>query len=85
MIWGEETPGRTDEFEARALPRAKRLDPDHALQISVGAQSPEADPTRESGGSAEAEASAGRSAWRRRLSPTHRRAVRTFFAPAKDG
>ena len=80
MIWGEETKGRVDQFEARALPGAERLDLDSAQLLGVSATSPRVDAEGEAAGLADVEASLGKSSWRRRLAPRHREAVREFFS-----
>jgi hypothetical protein len=79
MIWGEETAGRTDQFEAKVLPRAGYEDSEHSFLLGVGSTQPETAVQAEAGGLTNVEASAGKTAWRRRLSPKHRRAVGTFF------
>ena len=82
MIWGEETPGRTDQFEAKVLEGAKYLDAEHTAVLGVGAVSPEVDPKAEGSSSVSPVAGAdARRAWRRRLAPKHRDAVRQFFSP----
>ena len=80
LIWGEETPGRTEDFEAETLAEAKYEDPEQSQIIGVGAGAPEVEARGESGGAAGVAASSGSAAWRRRLSPHHRRAVGSFFA-----
>ena len=84
LTWGEETPGRTDLFEAKSLPAARHADPERTAVFSVGATAPNVNPVAEGAGSQDVEGSTGRSAWRRRLSPSHRRAVKTFFGPPQD-
>ncbi len=81
MIWGEETPGDTSRFDAKELPDARYADPEHSGIVGIGATSPPVDPTAEAPGSGAIEASGGRSAWRRRLAPHHRDAVRSWFGP----
>jgi hypothetical protein len=80
MIWGEETPGRVDQFEARALPSAERLDLETAELVGVSATSPREDARGEAAGLVDVDASLGDSSWRRRLAPRHREAVREFFS-----
>lgn len=82
LTWGEETPGRTDQFEARALDPARNLDLEHSMLLGIGAGAPDVAPQAESAGDGAIQASAGSSAWRRRLAPRHREAVKDFFAPA---
>jgi hypothetical protein len=74
-----ETPGRTDQFEAKELDPAQWLDAESTAIVGVGAAAPTADPTAQAGGLVESEASAGRAAWRRRVAPHHRDAVLSFF------
>jgi hypothetical protein len=80
LIWGEETAGRTDEFEAQMLEEARYADPENSRIVGVGSTAPEVEVQPEAAGSAEVGASTGSAAWRRRLSPHHRRAVGSFFA-----
>ena len=80
MIWGEESLGDTERFEVKALDPAEFADVEHMALTGVGAANPEAAPVAEGAGFVEVEGSSGGSAWRRRLSPHHRRAVGTFFA-----
>lgn len=79
MTWGEETAGSTDRFEAKALPGAQYRDPDHSTIVGVGAAAPTVEPTAETGGLVDVAASGGRTAWKRRLAPHHRRAIQTYF------
>lgn len=81
MTWGEETPGETDPFESKTLPDARYADPEHTGIVGIGAAAPPVDPQAEAPGSGAIEASGGQSAWRRRLAPQHRDAVRTWFGP----
>ena len=81
MIWGEESQGDTERFEARTLDPAEYADLENSGVLGVDATTPEVDPTAEGAGLVEVEGSGGGTAWRRRLSPRHRRAVRTFFDP----
>jgi hypothetical protein len=78
-----ETPGRTDQFEARALDPAEWLDPESTAIIGVGATAPAALPAGEAGGLVETRASAGNAAWKRRVAPHHRDAVQSFFGGGK--
>lgn len=79
MIWGDESPGRTDQFGAEVLPQARLKDLESSNLLGIGSAAPEVDARGESAGLSEVGASAGKTAWRRRLSPKHRRAVGTFF------
>jgi hypothetical protein len=80
LIWGEETAGRTDDFEAKTLTGAKYEDPEQSKVIGVGASAPDVEARGEGAGTAGVTASTGSAAWHRRLSPHHRRAVGSFFA-----
>lgn len=85
MIWGEETPGRSDLFAVETLRGARYRDEDHTLQFGVGATAPAEDVHEEGVGAAEGLPSAdGGAAWRRRLAPRHRSAVREFFGPGHE-
>jgi hypothetical protein len=84
MLWGEESVGRTEDFEARKLDDARYLDSDQSGLLGVSATAPEIKAEDESAGLVDVEASGGGSAWRRRLAPRHRGAVKTFFAPAES-
>src|SRR5262245_17466421 len=85
MIWGSESPGRTEAFEPRQLPSAPQLDASQSTLLGVTAAEPQADPTAEAAGLRDTESAAARSAWRRRLAPAHREAVKRFFAPPGGG
>jgi len=78
-----ETPGRTDEFEAKELDPAEWLDPESTAIVGVGATSPSVDPRAQGGGLVETKASAGKAAWKRRVAPHHRDAVQSFFGGGK--
>lgn len=81
MTWGEESSGDTSKFEAQALPDARYADPENSEIVGLGAAAPTVDPQAEAPGAGAIEASGGQSAWRRRLAPNHREAVRTWFGP----
>lgn len=81
LTWGEESKGRTDQFEAKALDPAQSLDLEHSALLGVGAGAPNVAPEAESAGGADVQGSTGKSAWRRRLAPHHRQAVKDFFTP----
>lgn len=81
MIWGEESPGREGEFTSEQLPDARVLDAEATHVLGVGAVAPVVDPTAGGAGLVDVEVSGGASAWKRRLSPRHRGAVRSFFSP----
>jgi len=78
MIWGDESPELAREL-ARALPKAEARDLDESAVLGVGRAAPTVEAAGESGGRVDGDASLGKAAWRRRLSPRHRSAVRSFF------
>lgn len=84
LNFSDETPGRTDQFEAKQLPDASYLDPQSTAIVGIGGARPEAQPQAEGGGSVETQTSAGKSAWKRRLAPHHREAVQEFFGGKKE-
>jgi len=79
MIWGDESPGQSDQFDAKLLPKARLKDLESSNLLGIGAGAPEVDANAEGAGRVDVEASTGKTAWRRRLSPKHRRAVGSFF------
>lgn len=85
LIWGEESPGRTDQFTPKQLPGARAFDPEHSLPVGTSAAAPTVEPQAEGAGTQASAAAVARSAWRRRLAPSHREAVKKFFAPSDGG
>jgi hypothetical protein len=85
MTWGTEAQGDTDRFESKALPDAQYRDAEHSAVIGVGATTPTVEPIAEGAGNADVDVSTGRAAWKRRLAPHHREAVKTFFTPERAG
>ena len=83
MIWGDESEGRSDEFDAHKLDAAEYLDMQSSGTMGVSATAPEAEFADESAGLIEVEASGGGSAWRRRVAPRLRGAVKSFFPAAE--
>ncbi|MFN0205885.1 MAG: hypothetical protein ACKVS6_06180 [Planctomycetota bacterium] len=79
MLWGKETEGRTDQFEAKALPPSSELDLQNNQMIGLSASTPQAKPESESGGNVNVDGSTGKTSWRRRLAPHHRDAVKNYF------
>ena len=77
MSWGEESAGHAQKMEL--LPSARVLDVESLHLFGVGATAPEIQAIGEGSGSAPVQTSSGQSTTRRRLSPRHRRAVKTFF------
>jgi hypothetical protein len=82
MTWGEESQGQLDQFEAKVLDPAHSLDVENSAVLGVGAAAPTVEPVAEGAGNADVAVSTGKSAWRRRLAPHHRDAVKGFFTPA---
>ena len=80
MTWGDETEGDTSKFDVEVLPPAAVEDIEASGILGVGRGAPEVNPSAEGAGSATVEGSVGNAAWKRRLSPSHRQAVRTFFS-----
>ncbi len=79
MIWGEESQGRSEDFAAEVLPSARFMDMENTRLLGIGSAAPEVNAIPESSGNAAVSASSGKTAWRRRLSPHHRKAVGSFF------
>ena len=77
------TDGTTDPFEAKELPEAEYLDQDSTAVVGVGAAQPSVDPTGGASGLIDTQASTGSTAWKRRVAPRHREAVRGFFDSRK--
>lgn len=84
LTWRDEVSGRTDSFDAEQLPDASVLDSESTGVVGVAATSPTVEPSAEGAGAVDVRASAGRSAWKRRLAPRHREAVQGFFGGGKD-
>src|SRR5689334_23570908 len=81
MVWGRESQGDSERFEAKALPSAQFPDADHSAVLGIGAAAPTVEPVAEAAGLSNVSVSTGKSAWKRRLAPHHREAVKTFFTP----
>lgn len=79
MTWGDEGSGDTSQLKTELLPDSEMLDFEHSEILGVGAANPELMNEHEGGGLQSVGPSSGKTAWRRRLSPHHRRAVKTFF------
>ena len=82
LNFGDETEGATDKFDIEVLPAAGIEDMEASTILGVGRGAPTVEPTAEGAGSGNAKGSVGKAAWKRRLSPSHRDAVRTFFTPS---
>lgn len=77
------TDGATDPFEAKELPQAEYLDQESTAVVGVGAADPTVDPSGTGSGLVDTQASTGKTAWKRRVAPRHREAVRGFFGGDK--
>jgi len=84
LLWGDESVGDRDRFETKLLPPTQFLDLESSARVGLGADVPEVAPVGEGAGLVDVEGSAGKAAWRRRLSPRHRHAVSTFFSSSED-
>ncbi len=83
MSWGEEAAGRSEDFKAESLDPAKFLDAESTGVLGIGATSPTVNAQGEASGVATVQASSGEGAWKRRLAPHHREAVKQFFSGPK--
>lgn len=83
MTWGEESPGSTDRFDVKPLPPSGERNPSESAALGVTISDPEASPEHEAAGLLDTQASAGKVAWRRRLAPRHRDAVKSYFTEPK--
>lgn len=82
VLWGDESaPG---QFEAQLLPPSAFPDLEHSAKLGESIDVPEVAPTGEGAGLADVQGSTGEAAWRRRLSPRHRKAVQEFFSHGED-
>jgi hypothetical protein len=84
LTYGQEAPGRTDQFQPEQLPDARVLDSESTAIVGIGATSPTVEPSAQASGLVEVEASTGKGAWKRRLAPHHREAVQGFFGGDKE-
>jgi hypothetical protein len=80
MSFGDETGLQSDAFEPEVLGGDTFIDPEHSQLLGLGYVAPEIAPIGQASGRVDLEASAGHAAWRRRLSPNQRAAVRRFFS-----
>ena len=81
--WGEESSDQGVNFEPLVLPLNSPELRD-SLLFGVGSSVPEVNAQGEAAGTAATSASSGEAVERRRLSPRHRRAVRTFFGGERE-
>lgn len=76
---GGDSPFESDEFDAQRLEAARLEDLEHTHLLGLGAAAPTVSGEGQATGQRALGADAGKSAWRRRLAPRHRRAVGAFF------
>jgi hypothetical protein len=79
LLWGDESRGDLDQFEAQLLPPGQFLDAENSATIGVGTEVPEVAPVAEGAGLVDVSGATGKATWRRRLHPRHRDAVSEFF------
>ncbi len=79
MTFGDETDLQSDAFEPEILGGETFVDPSNSQLLGLGYVAPEVAPTGQASSRVDLEASSGSAAWRRRLSPNQRAAVRRFF------
>ena len=84
LLWGDESRGDLDSFEAQLLPAGQALDLASSATLGVSAEIPQVAPVGEAAGLQDVEGATGKATWRRRLSPRHRDAVNSFFSTAAD-
>ena len=84
MLWGDESRGDLDQFEAQLLPPGQRADLENSATLGVAAEVPEVAPVAEGSGLQDVQGATGKATWRRRLNPRHRAAVSHFFSSAAD-
>jgi len=82
LQYGEESPELAESLAPKALPPGAFLDLEHSAIAGVGKAAPQANPQNEAAGASSTSAADGRTAWKRRLKPRHREAVKAFFEPA---
>jgi hypothetical protein len=81
LTFGDESPGRSSEFESQTLPESQFVDEASSARVGVSAGAPTVDPNHESAGAGNVLRSQGEASWRRRIAPRHRAAVSAFFGP----
>jgi len=80
LRFGAESGVDSGRFEAKLLPPGRLVDLESSAAVGLEREAPEVAPDGEGAGLVEVEGSEGKAAWRRRLSPRHREAVREFFS-----
>ena len=84
LLWGDASRDDLASFESRLLPGAAAPDLANSATFDLQVDAPEVAPDAEGAGLVDVEGSTGKAAWRRRLSPRHRDAVRAFFSGPED-
>ncbi len=80
LTFGEESSEFAERFRPHALPPGRILDADSSTLLGVSSTTPTVAPVLESAAGGSSSAAGGEAAWKRRLSPAHRDAVRSFFS-----
>lgn len=80
LMWGAESGVDAGRFESKLLPPGRFVDLENSASLGLEIDVPEVAPVGEGAGLVDVEGSEGKAAWRRRLSPRHRDAVREFFS-----
>ncbi len=84
LTWGEERADRDALFSPEILPPGQKLALEQSMVIGEVLVDAETDASAEAAGLVGTETSQGGATWRRRLAPSHRDAVSTFFEPESD-
>ncbi|MDF1797625.1 MAG: hypothetical protein P1V81_00485 [Planctomycetota bacterium] len=84
LTFGDETDLQSESFDAESLAGDPFADLEHSEVLGLGFTAPEVAAEGEAAGTGGLEASQGEAAWRRRLSPGQRAAVRRFFSSDSD-
>ena len=85
LLFEGETEEQAGRFAERALPAATQMDREHSELVARGEALPEVAPEEGAAGDSRTSESTGAGAWRRRVAPRHRRAVREFFGSSGAG
>lgn len=80
LTFGDETSIQSDAFDAESLAGDPFADLENSEVLGLGFTAPEVAAQGEAAGAGGLETSQGEAAWRRRLSPGQRAAVRRFFS-----
>ena len=84
LTFGDETSIQSDAFDAESLAGDPFADLENSELLGLGFTAPEVAAEGEAAGAGTLENSQGEAAWRRRLSPGQRAAVRRFFSADSD-